>query len=1697
MANQKSTSAWNREELESLHVTFNQRSAARTTAIMPGIVQHLKPQPLRHVHLQGFKNMESICNEEFLSMARTLVLDYKGFLEDQLSRLLNLALLKREHSLSTAYNLAMLATMGPSEVESLVCNTSNSRYLAGHKNGFPFVAFYDGAANTAVIFLAGAVDQINGLATSSRMKERPFVALYDGMVATAQIFLPGAVEQAYALAPSNGLKAGRLRRSYVACYEGEAAFARALMPVNAQLKPRPLRHVPLVGFKSMESASMTYNEEFLSTVRTLVLDYRDFLQDQLSSLLNLAILKHEQSLSTAYNQAMLATMGPREINRLVIPSSNPRYMAGPNKGLPFVAFYNGTANTAVIFLPGAVDQINGFTTSSRKKVGPFAAFYDGIEATAQISLQGAVEQTCALTTRNGSKTGLWRRSYVALSEIRAASASALMLGNAQHLKPQPLRHVQLVGSKNYESPYNEEFLSMVRTLVLDYREFLEDQLSSLLNLAHLKREHNLSVAYNQAMLATMGPAEVESLVSAPSNPRYLARLPFIAFYEEVVATAVVFLSRHVTIPPSRPSTPRKSTRMETKPSQDIVHNDGIVATAHIFLPFLQKKRQSDVQIINPRPLVRPKWSWVEKCRLLKDKLDGLPLRYKPRTAKYITFEEKEIDTRQRILNTIPSLKTVSPGSCLAQSPLTPFYSLEDTYPDMVSATLTDLATQHMKYFRASPSRAPGRRAGRTQIQILEDLYWEMLRKMGAPETADEIACRRQQEICFTRKLWYGSVIKRTKLKSDHKGKSMLNTRAAQLNDTACLNTNNNGYTKEEGDCDRDTTDSSVFGSKSDQGFSIGQDLARKKPRHSYLNKRHSDGYRSRNRGPAGVGGTYADFHKTHLEPAQHDSGMDTGQFADSPLLQCQSKDSNFAQRGPDKTFNPPDRGLGRMSLATHEPSTLRHGGKFFEEALFQKGTLEDDAINLKELFKDVSNFDSLSDVPESILQRVLLLTCKPFLKDGYSSGLSFLSNLIESPECSPVQPIQNLEHCTGQCTSAGSAAVSPTDSSTEEDEDNTIQKQRDALYRETCGMRLEQFPVFEAKSTHDDDFMGDLSFTDNSPDDRAESPRSFLHDEFIHEDDVLDIPTLSILSPSRASLGQAYHSDHGITSLCTLDHDEYKPASHEPFPSEYVFKRACGRSFRVSSEFWHIQIPTLPSDMVDYKVESDGLTEIVIGSGGFGDVYAATLMVSPGQSRDVVVKEHFTDKTTQESIANEAKITMYLESTGCVPICYGLLSDEEDGYNIVMEYVGTGQTLYDVMRELELPRLHWLNIVCQLVSGLNKIHKKDVLINDIKSDNILVDMSGELPLVKFCDMGTASYKSGVTYRGDMKNCVHLAPEACAHAETTAACDVFSLGRVLKKIHGVSHISTLLVLSDLCMAEEPSSRPTLEAANQLLQGEYTREIMFPTLTVPSHGYLDCIDEESQEETPGSILRVNTPVDTDLPTPAGPGTAEVSGAVSGDSKSGSCSQRSSRSGKVSPSNDKASVTTISLYNMEMEVWTLYHQRELVNSPAFSSPNGSYGFYAPPVPPSSPASSCASCHLHPTSSSMELSLAAISPKFAVTMETLDTASSEHQTSPSHTYHATSETFVDALEDHLDADADPEGHHTDVDVNEAAVVDVDGNPTSPSLEALHVAEYRVLCQAELEVYNKYCEDTSVYENYLPLVLPLLMLPLGFFGFI
>ncbi|XP_046562737.1 serine/threonine-protein kinase Nek3-like [Haliotis rubra] len=274
--------------------------------------------------------------------------------------------------------------------------------------------------------------------------------------------------------------------------------------------------------------------------------------------------------------------------------------------------------------------------------------------------------------------------------------------------------------------------------------------------------------------------------------------------------------------------------------------------------------------------------------------------------------------------------------------------------------------------------------------------------------------------------------------------------------------------------------------------------------------------------------------------------------------------------------------------------------------------------------------------------------------------------------------------------------------------------------------------------------------------------------------------------------------------------------------------------------------------MVDYQVESDGLTDKVIGTGCSGKVYAATLTLSPRQSREIAVKEIFMNMRSQGNIVNETRISLYLEPTGYVPICYGLVKDEKGRYSIVLEFFGSGQTLRAIFNtKKSLPKIHWLHIACQLVDGLGKIHDKDVIINDIKPDNILVDLSGTLPKVKYCDMGSASYKTGVTFDEgqDMKNFIYIAPEVCTYAQTTKASDVFSLGKVFQNIHSCSQINTMLVLYNMCSAKTPADRPDLSCLRRMLQEEYTKEVL--SQTEEARGYLD--PSEQEPEPQGFVIK----------------------------------------------------------------------------------------------------------------------------------------------------------------------------------------------------------------------------------------------------
>ena len=77
----------------------------------------------------------------------------------------------------------------------------------------------------------------------------------------------------------------------------------------------------------------------------------------------------------------------------------------------------------------------------------------------------------------------------------------------------------------------------------------------------------------------------------------------------------------------------------------------------------------------------------------------------------------------------------------------------------------------------------------------------------------------------------------------------------------------------------------------------------------------------------------------------------------------------------------------------------------------------------------------------------------------------------------------------------------------------------------------------------------------------------------------------------------------------------------------------------------------------------------------------------------------------------------------------------------------SGRTLYDLIEgclaeSVVLFTKHWLELCYQLAVSLQNMNDKGILHNDIKTDNILVDLKADDVRIYFIDFGQATFRSG-------------------------------------------------------------------------------------------------------------------------------------------------------------------------------------------------------------------------------------------------------------------------------------------------------------------------------------------------------------------
>lgn len=204
--------------------------------------------------------------------------------------------------------------------------------------------------------------------------------------------------------------------------------------------------------------------------------------------------------------------------------------------------------------------------------------------------------------------------------------------------------------------------------------------------------------------------------------------------------------------------------------------------------------------------------------------------------------------------------------------------------------------------------------------------------------------------------------------------------------------------------------------------------------------------------------------------------------------------------------------------------------------------------------------------------------------------------------------------------------------------------------------------------------------------------------------------------------------------------------------------------------------------LVGQTLEGKYTLDKLIGRGGMGHVYAATVIDAPASGRREVVVKMIAPPLAQQPQAmarfeREAKRLDGLRHSNIVEM-YDYGREGGRAY-IVMEWVD-GELLSDYLARkgpLSLP--DFVPIAAQILKGVGHAHSRDLMIRDIKPANVMLcERKGRANFVKIIDFGLAKMLEGdedITKQHFIGTSGYLSPEQIKGLDIDLRVDVYALG----------------------------------------------------------------------------------------------------------------------------------------------------------------------------------------------------------------------------------------------------------------------------------------------------------------------------------
>ncbi|MFF5993266.1 Stk1 family PASTA domain-containing Ser/Thr kinase [Lysinibacillus sp. KU-BSD001] len=264
----------------------------------------------------------------------------------------------------------------------------------------------------------------------------------------------------------------------------------------------------------------------------------------------------------------------------------------------------------------------------------------------------------------------------------------------------------------------------------------------------------------------------------------------------------------------------------------------------------------------------------------------------------------------------------------------------------------------------------------------------------------------------------------------------------------------------------------------------------------------------------------------------------------------------------------------------------------------------------------------------------------------------------------------------------------------------------------------------------------------------------------------------------------------------------------------------------------------------------------LIGGGGMSNVYLAHDIIL---GRDVAIKILRYDFTNEEELHRRFQREALSATSLTHPNIVSVYDVGEDGdmHYIVMEHI-KGKTLKQYIQEFSpVSAAKSVQIMKQLTSAIAHAHENGIIHRDIKPQNILVDMEGN---VKITDFGIATTLNATSYTqtNSVMGTVHyLSPEQARGGIATKKSDIYSLGIVLYELlTGELPFSGESAVS-IALKHLQSETPSIRAIDASIPQTLENVVLKATAKDPNHRYASVDEIEEDLQTCLSVARQHEP------------------------------------------------------------------------------------------------------------------------------------------------------------------------------------------------------------------------------------------------